>query len=102
MIGWKNPKMGMIQGRKEETNWLITVSVVILAVVALAIALIYTRKVMIPFVVSLFIVALVSPIQDFQVRRLKFPRVIAVVVTLLVVLSVIALASLGAAQSIRT
>jgi AI-2 transport protein TqsA len=92
----------MVQNRKEETNWLITVSLVILAVVALAAALIYTRKVMMPFVVSLFIVALVSPIQDFQVRRLKFPRVIAVLVTLLVVLSVIALASLCAAQSIRT
>ncbi len=94
--------MGMIQGRKEETNSLITVSLVILAVLALALALMYTRKVMIPFVVSLFIVALVSPIQDFQIRRLRLPRVIAVLVTLLVVLSVIALASLCAAQSIRT
>jgi len=91
----------MVHEHKEQ-NWLITVSLVILAVVALAGALIYTRTVMIPFVVALFIVALVAPIEDFQVRRLRLPRVIAIIVTLLVVLSVIALVSLFVAQAIRT
>ena len=86
----------------KEQNWLITISLVILAVVALAVALIYTRTVMIPFVVALFIVALVSPIEDFQVKRLRLPRVVAIIVTLLVVLSVIALVSLFVAQAIRT
>jgi AI-2 transport protein TqsA len=47
-------------------------------------------------------VALVSPIEDFQVKRLRLPRVIAIIVTLLVVLSVIALVSLFVAQAIRT
>jgi predicted PurR-regulated permease PerM len=87
---------------KEENNGLITASLVVLAVVALAVALIYTRAVMIPFVVALFIVALVSPIQDFQVKRLRLPRIVAVIITLLVVFSVIALASLSVAQAIRT
>jgi AI-2 transport protein TqsA len=101
MIGWKNYKTGVVQEHKEQ-NWLITISLVILAVVALAGALIYTRTVMIPFVVALFIVALVSPIEDFQVKRLRLPRVIAIIVTLLVVLSVITILSLFVAQAIRT
>jgi AI-2 transport protein TqsA len=92
----------MIRERREETNWLTTASLVILAVVALAAALIYTRAIMIPFVVALFIVALVSPIQDFQIKWLRLPRVIAFVVTLLVVLALIALVSLSLAQVGRT
>jgi AI-2 transport protein TqsA len=85
-----------------EQNWLITASLVILAVVALAAALIYTRAVMIPFVVALFIVALVSPIEDFQVKKLRLPRIIAVIVTLLVVLSVITLVFLFVYQAAQT
>jgi len=85
-----------------EQNVLVTASLVVLAVVALAAALIYTRAVMIPFVVALFIVALVAPIEDFQVKKLRLPRIIAVVVTLLVVLSVIALVSLFVYQAAQT
>ncbi len=85
-----------------EQNVLVTASLVVLAVVALAAALIYTRAVMIPFVVALFIVALVAPIEDFQVKKLRLPRLIAVVVTLLVVLSVIGLASLFVYQAGQT
>lgn len=90
--------MALIHERKEQT-YLTTVSLVILAFVALAAALRYTRAVMIPFVVALFVVALVSPIQDFQVRRLRLPRVIAIVVTLLAVIAVIALVFLLIAQA---
>ena len=92
----------MAHERREENNSLITASLVVLAVVALAVALIYTRRVMIPFVVALFIVALVAPIQDVQVKRLRLPRIVAVIITLLVVFSVIALASLSVVQAIRT
>jgi AI-2 transport protein TqsA len=88
--------------RYGEQSWLTTASLVILAVVALAAALIYTRAVMIPFVVALFIVALVSPIQDFQVKRLRLPRIIAIIVTLLVVFFVIAMVSVSVVQAIRT
>lgn len=91
----------MIYEQKEQ-NWLITVSLAIVAVVAAAAALIYTRAVMIPFVVALFIVALVSPIEDFQVKWLRLPRVIAIIVTLLVVMAVIALVFLLIAQAITT
>ncbi len=102
MIRGNSRETEMTHEPREENNGLITASLVVLAVVALAVALIYTRTVMIPFVVALFIVALVSPIQDFQVRRLRLPRIVAVIITLLVVFSVIALASLSVAQAIRT
>ena len=85
-----------------EQSWLTTASLVILAVVASAVVLMYTRAIMIPFVVALFIVALVSPIEDFQVKRLRLPRIIAIIVTLLVVLFVIAVVSLFVVQAIRT
>ena len=68
--------------KSKESTRLITGSLVVLAVVALAVVLLYTRAVMIPFVLAIFIVSLVSPVLDFQVLRLKFPRSIAVVVTL--------------------
>jgi AI-2 transport protein TqsA len=102
MVRRSSRETEMTHEPREENNWLITASLVVLAVVALAVALIYTRAVMIPFVVALFIVALVSPIQDFQVKRLRLPRIVAVIVTLLVVFSVIALASLSVVQAIRT
>ena len=101
MMGWKDSRTSVTHEHKEQ-NWLITISLVILAVVALGAALIYTRKIVIPFVVALFIVALVTPIEDFQVRRLRLPRFIAIIVTLLVVFSVIAVLSLFVAQAIQT
>lgn len=91
----------MVHERKEQ-NYLTTVSLAILAFVALAFALVYTRAVMIPFVLALFIVALVSPVQDFQVKRLRFPRIIAALLTLLVVLVIVALVSLLVTYTIQT
>jgi AI-2 transport protein TqsA len=102
MMHWNSRKTDMAPKYREEMNWVITASLAILAVVALAIALIYTRKLMIPFVVALFIVALVSPIEDFQVKWLRLPRLMAVIVTLLIVLAVMALVSLFLVQSSRT
>ncbi|MHC4521698.1 MAG: AI-2E family transporter [Planctomycetota bacterium] len=84
---------------RQEQTWLTTASLVILAAVALAMALIYTRAVMIPFVVALFIVAIVSPIEDFQIKRLRLPRAFAILVTLLVVVAVIVLVFLLIAQA---
>jgi len=84
---------------RQEQTWLTTASLVILAAVALAMALIYTRPVMIPFVVALFIVALVSPIEDFQIKRLHLPRAFAILVTLLVVVAVTGLIFLLIAQA---
>jgi len=88
-----------MQHDRQEQTWLTTASLVILAAVALATALIYTRAVMVPFVVALFIVALVSPVEDFQVKWLRLPRLIAIPVTLLVVIAVIAAVFLVIAQA---
>ncbi len=102
MIHWTSHKTDMAHKYREEMNWVIAGSLVILALVALAVALIYTRTLMIPFVVALFIVALVTPIQDFQVKWLRLPRVIAVIVTLLIVLAFMALISIFLVQASRT
>ena len=88
----------MVHERKEQ-SYLTTVSLVILAFVGVAVALVYTRAVMIPFVMALFIVALVSPVQDFQVKCLRLPRAFAMLVTLLVVVAVIMLVFLLIAQA---
>ena len=76
--------------KRDEYTWLRTGSLIILAVVALALVLQYTRAVTIPFVLAIFIVSLVSPILDFQVIRLRLPRPMAVLVTCLIVLVIIA------------
>ena len=60
-------------------------SLVILAIVALGFALKYTRAVMIPFVFSIFFVSIVSPFMDFLILKLRFPRVIAVMASLFLV-----------------
>jgi AI-2 transport protein TqsA len=87
---------------RDEHAWLMTGSLVVLAVVALAVVLHYTRAVMIPFVLAIFIVSLVSPILDFQVIRLRFPRSIAVLVTFLFVIVIIAVVCLLFAQVVQT
>jgi len=91
-----------VPDRNSENTWLITASLVTLSVVAGAFALAYTRAVMVPFVLAIFITSLVSPVLDFQILRLKFPRPLAVFVTLLIVMIVIALVSLFVAEAIQT
>jgi len=89
--------------RKERTEnqWLVTGSLVILAAIALAMALKYTRTVMMPFVLALFIASIVSPILDFLVIRTKLPRIIAVPLTLVVVVVFMGLMSLLVATAIQ-
>ena len=89
--------------RKErmENQWLVTGSLVILAAIALAMALKYTRTVMMPFILALFIASIVSPILDFLVIRAKFPRIIAVPLTLVVVVVFMGLMSLFVATAIQ-
>jgi AI-2 transport protein TqsA len=80
--------------KRDESTWFITGSLVILAAVALAAVLHYTQGVMIPFVLAIFVFILVSPVLDFQVIRLRFPRPIAVATTFLVVIVIIAVVCL--------
>ena len=78
---------------RDQQAWLMTASLAILAIVAIGFGLAYTRGVLIPFVLAIFIASVVSPIVDFQVVRLEFSRSVAVLVTLLLV--VVALVGCG-------
>ncbi|HEX9729273.1 MAG TPA: AI-2E family transporter [Gemmatimonadales bacterium] len=69
----------------EERSWLTTISLMVLAAVAGAVALGYTRPVMVPFVLAIFLYYLVSPIADFLEFRAKLPRWASVVITFLIV-----------------
>ena len=87
---------------RNEQIWLAVCSLIILATVALAAALVYTRGVMIPFVLAVFIVTVVSPLVDFLVARWKFPRSIAVSVAMLAVLALLAIMGLTLIVAINT
>jgi len=88
--------------KRDEYAWLTTGSLIILAAVALAVVFHYTRGVLIPFVLAIFIVSLVSPLLDFQVIRLKFPRSLAVASTVLVVIVIVGLICLLATLALQT
>lgn len=79
------------ESRRNDPAWLTTVSLMVLAAVAVAVALWYTRPVMVPFVLAIFIAYLVSPLVDLLRVRLKLPRIPAVVITLLVVSALLGL-----------
>jgi AI-2 transport protein TqsA len=84
-----------------ESQWLVTASLVILAAISLAMALKFTRNVMMPFVLALFIASIVSPILDFLVIRIRLPRIVAVPLTLVVVVVFMGLMSLLVATAIQ-
>jgi AI-2 transport protein TqsA len=85
----------------DEQAWLTTASLIILAAVATTVALAYTRPVMVPFVLSVFVYYLVSPIADFLETRARFPRWASTFTTLLVVSGLIALTGLLVTFSTR-
>ena len=87
---------------RNEQVWLAVGSLMILAAVALAAALVYTRGVMVPFVLAIFITTAVSPVVDFQVVRWRIPAWIAIPVTLLLVLAVLALLGVILIMAIQT
>lgn len=84
-----------------EEDRIATGSLVLLAVVGAALILHYTQYIMIPFIVAILISTLASPVLDFQVLRLKFPRILAAAVTLLLVMAVLAVLCLFATQAIQ-
>jgi len=86
---------------KDEQSWLMTASLMVLAAVAIAVALIYTRGVMVPFVLAIFIMYLVSPIVDFLRVRLRVPKAISILAALLVVVGLLTLLGLLITTSVR-
>ncbi|MFQ5702972.1 MAG: AI-2E family transporter [Gemmatimonadales bacterium] len=84
-----------------EQSRLITVPLVVLAAVATAAALAYTRSVMVPFVLAIFISYLVSPLVDLLQDRVRVPRVVSVVIALLVAMGILTLLALLITVSTR-
>ncbi|MFH1753956.1 MAG: hypothetical protein ABH875_07210, partial [Candidatus Omnitrophota bacterium] len=78
-----------------------TVCLLVLTVIAVAATLYVLRSLMIPFVLALFFTFMLMPIIDFQMRSLKFPRPLAVIVTLIVGISLITAFSLLASASVN-
>ena len=68
-----------------ENNKFISVSLLIIAIVALAFTLYYTKPIMIPFVMALLIRILIDPIINFQTNKLHVHRIIAVFVSIILI-----------------
>ena len=75
-----------------------TACLVILAGVAIAGALYWLKAVMVPFVIAFFLALLGGPIIDFMVRRLRIPKLIGVMFT--VIAGFATFASVGGAVSV--
>ena len=67
---------------REEWDWLRTVSALILAAVAVAGGLYFTRSILVPFVLAFFLVTMASPMMDWLITRIKTPRMAAAAVTM--------------------
>jgi AI-2 transport protein TqsA len=78
----------------EERQWITTIAQLILAAVAVAFALAYTRPVMVPFVLAIFVYYLVSPIADFLELKARLPRWASVVITFAIVAAALGLLGL--------
>jgi len=79
----------------------VTASVVVLATVATAAALAYTRPVMVPFVLAVFLSYLVAPVVNFLQDRLRIPRVVSVLISLLLAVGMLTLLALLIITSTR-
>ena len=84
-----------------EQSRVVTTSLAVLAAVATAGALAYTRAVMVPFVLAVFISYLVSPLVDVMQDRLRVPRVVSIIFALLVALGLLTLLALLITTSTR-
>ena len=87
---------------RDEQIWLVTVSLMILAAVAVAASLAYTRAVMVPFVLAIFIATVVSPVVDFLQVRWRISRTIAILAALTIVVVILAIFGLLSVVAIQT
>ena len=95
-------RLGNMSNLQKEQNGLIIASLVVIAMVAIGIVLLYARSVLIPFVLAVFISLLIAPILDFQTLRLKIPRIFAVTITVIIVLIILAVLFLFLSQAIQS
>jgi AI-2 transport protein TqsA len=77
--------------RRTEQTWLTVGSLMVIATVSLAAGLIYTRVVLVPFVLAVFLAMVVMPVIDFLVLRCKMPQSLAAILALVLVVLFLAL-----------
>ena len=81
-------------GRQIEQSKLTTFSLLVIAATCLAVALYWTRPVMVPFMLALFLTHLVAPLVDGLQIGLKAPRWAALLAAFLVIASLLSLLTL--------
>jgi len=85
-----------------EHSKVVAASLVVLAAVAIGFVLAYTRVVMVPFVLAIFISFLVTPLVEFLHDRARIPRVLAVAISLLATFGLLTLLGMLITMSTRT
>jgi len=76
----------MINTSNSEHNQIVTISLLIITIIAVSFALFYTRSVLVPFVLAIFLRFLIAPIIDFQIYKLRVHRFIAIPISILIVI----------------
>ncbi|MGD0653480.1 MAG: AI-2E family transporter [Thermoguttaceae bacterium] len=90
---------------RNEQIWLAVGSLMIIAAVALTAGLVYTKVVLVPFVLAVFLSTVVMPLVDFLVLRCKIPQSLAIALALVLIvvfLSVFGMFLIGAVDAIVT
>lgn len=83
-----------MQRLSAEQSRLVTGSLVILAATAIATALVFTRVVMVPFVLAIMFTYLLAPLVDALQDRLRFPRAVAVALAIVIGIGLLTLLGL--------
>jgi len=87
---------------RDEQSWLATGALCVLATVALGFILSWSRDVMVPFVLAIFVSSMVAPVLDFLVVKWNFHHSTSVVITLLIIVVVLISMSVLLLNSIQT
>lgn len=82
----------MSETSKKPTEFKVqTVCLVVLTAFAIGSGLYFLRPLLVPFTLAIFFALLLSPLLDLQVRKLRLPRALALVITLLLGFAIISL-----------
>jgi AI-2 transport protein TqsA len=87
---------------RDEQIRLVVGSLIIVAAATLAAVLYFTRDVMVPFILAIFITNTVAPLVDFLVLRCRLPGWLTVLLTLLVVCVFLVLSFFALAMAVQT
>ena len=77
-----------------------TACLILIAVVSLVTALIYTRSILIPLVISIFIYTMITPLIRYLRFKMRFPRWLAIILSATIVLVPLVLAVIFISSSI--